>query len=140
MLYLHTSALIKLYFKEKHSELVSEAFRAADRVASHVLTYVEVHATFGRIKQDRKIDDVLYEKTKEDFKHNWQNYFHIQSTQELLEHAADLAENFRLRAYDSVHLAAAHKLSMKSSLPVTFACFDKTLNKAAQILGLSLLL
>jgi hypothetical protein len=43
------------------------------------------------------------------------------------------------RAYASVHLAAAVLLFRQSRQPVTFACFDQHLNKAAKVLGLSLL-
>ena len=44
-----------------------------------------------------------------------------------------------LRAYDSVHLAAADRISAASGVDVVFGCFDQRLNDAAQTLGLTML-
>ena len=48
--------------------------------------------------------------------------------------AAELAEAFSLRAYDSVHLAAARYLHNTARSKVFFACFDQRLNLAAKML------
>jgi len=53
--------------------------------------------------------------------------------------ASELAEAFSMRAYDSVHLATAQLLNVNSDEDVLFACYDRKLNQAAGILGLSLL-
>ncbi|MGF1614637.1 MAG: type II toxin-antitoxin system VapC family toxin [Gammaproteobacteria bacterium] len=60
-------------------------------------------------------------------------------TPSLVQRAADLAEAFALRAYDSVHLAAADFLFKQKVAPMTFACFDRRLNQAASVLGIPLL-
>jgi hypothetical protein len=60
----------------------------------------------------------------------------IRASQPLLDRAADLAEAFSLRAYNSVHLAAADIATKQSGEAVTFACYDLALNRAAHILGL----
>ena len=49
------------------------------------------------------------------------------------------AEAFALRGYDSVQLAAAHNLQEQFDLPLTFACFDRRLNQAAQLLQLEVI-
>jgi hypothetical protein len=46
---------------------------------------------------------------------------------------------FALRGYDSVQLAAAHELHDKGGQPVIFACDDRRLNQAAQLLQLEVL-
>jgi hypothetical protein len=38
-----------------------------------------------------------------------------------------------------VQLAAAHELHITSEQPVTFACYDRRLNQAAQLLQLEVL-
>jgi uncharacterized protein len=38
-----------------------------------------------------------------------------------------------------VQLAAAHNLHQQLDLPMTFACFDRRLNQAAQLLELEVL-
>jgi len=59
--------------------------------------------------------------------------------QKLVETAGRFADVFSLRAYDSVQLAAAHELQAITDVPVTFACFDRRLNQAAQLLQLAVL-
>lgn len=79
------------------------------------------------------------ESTKNSFNKDWVNYLQIENNQALMEHAVDLTEAFALRAYDSVHLAAAAMLAKQSKQAILFACFDQHLNKAAKVLGLQLL-
>lgn len=140
ILYLDTSALVKAYITESSTPEVMKALKKNKIVASHLLAYVEANATFSRIKRENKITEKEYDLLKKDFSKDWQNYFRIETTQDLVEHAADLAEAFGLRVYDSVHLAAADKLWKQSKKPTTFACFDRHLNKAAKVLGLNLLM
>lgn len=52
--------------------------------------------------------------------------------------ASELAEQFALRAYDAIHLAAALILSREIASPVRFMCFDTGLSRAALGLGLVL--
>jgi uncharacterized protein len=57
---------------------------------------------------------------------------------EIVRRAGDLAERFRLKGYDAVHLATADRLGREVRSPLSFACFDSALNTAASILGLTL--
>ena len=54
----------------------------------------------------------------------------------LVAQAAEFADTFALRGYDSVQLAAANSLALESGAPVIFACFDTRLNKAAKVLAM----
>lgn len=76
---------------------------------------------------------------KAEFTADWSAYLRVEMTQPLVQRAADLAEAFALRAYDSVHLAAADFLFNQKVAPMTFACFDRRLNQAARVLGIPLL-
>ncbi len=139
MLYLDTSALVKAYVTEASSREVLIAIKNAKIVASNVLAYVEAHAAFSRMKREKSLTDNGFESVKKSFAKDWENYLQIENTQALIERASDLADAFALRAYDSVHLAAADMLYKKSKESVTFACFDRQLNKAAHVLGFLLL-
>ena len=139
ILYLDTSALVKAYITENASREVLAAMKQAKIVASHSFAYVEAHSTFSRIKREKKLNEQQYDSVTASFKKDWGNYLQIENTKILIEHAADLVEALALRAYDSVHLAAADMLSKKLKQNIIFACFDRQLNKAAHILGLSLL-
>lgn len=139
IVYLDTSALVKAYITEISTTEVLKTIKKAKVVSSHVFAYVEAHATFSRIKRENKISEKQFESVKHSFNKDWLNYLRIESTPIMIQHAADLADAFALRAYDSVHLAAADILAKQSKQPIIFACFDRQLNKAAAVLGLSLI-
>ncbi len=140
ILYLDTSALVKAYISEIHSAEVIAKMKSTDIVATHLIAFVEAHAAFSRLKREKKINEHEYNATKTSFTHDWENYLQVENSKNLMQLAVDLVDVFALRAYDSVHLAAAVLLFRQSSQPVTFACFDQRLNKAANVLGLKLLI
>ena len=61
---------------------------------------------------------------------DWSRYVVVEVTQALVELAGEYAENFALRGYDSVQLAAARTLQDMAGEEVQFACFDTRLGKA----------
>ena len=63
----------------------------------------------------------------------------VEVSQPLVETAGRFADVFALRGYDSVQLAAAHELHVNAEQSVLFACFDRRLNQAAQLLQLEVL-
>ncbi len=73
------------------------------------------------------------------FEKAWPDFVIADVTQPLVEKAGMYAEAFALRGYNSVQLAAAHQLHERFALPMTFACFDRRLNQAAQLLQLEVL-
>ncbi len=139
IVYLDTSALVKAYISEEHSKQVLTMIQQADIVASHLITFIEAHAAFFRLKREKKINEKEFSTTKNAFVKDWENYLQIETSKPVIENAIELSEAFALRAYDSVHLAAAVLLFRQSKQPVLFACFDQHLNKAAKVLGLDLL-
>jgi len=139
ILYLDTSALVKAYAEEEHSSQVLQSMKSASASASHRIAYVEARAAFARLLHEHVLNESEWEILKGEFLIDWENYLQIGTTQSLLERAGELAEAFALRAYDSVHLAAAQLLHENSEEAIIFACYDQRLNQAAGILGLDLL-
>lgn len=140
ILYLDTSALVKIYVEESYSEIVISAIQQANTVATHVISYVEAHAAFARLHRERIFTNEQFERVKSEFVEDWDAYFQIPFTQPLQLRAAKIAEICALRAYDSVHLAAANILFKQSQQSIIFASFDQRLNQAASQLGLQLLI
>ncbi len=138
ILYLDTSALVKAYVTEEHSQTVLSLMHHADVIACHRIAFIETHAAFFRLQRENKLSAQDIQKTLAVFREDWLNYLQIENSQALMEIAVDFAEAFALRAYDSVHLAAGMLLLKQSKQTVTFACFDQHLNKAAKILGMEL--
>lgn len=139
ILYLDTSALIKAYVTEEGTAEVLAAIGRADVIASHLIALVEANATFSRLSREHVLTEKQCQAVKHEFLHDWGNYVQVGLNQSLLQRAADLAEGFALRAYDSVHLAAADLLLKQAGVGVLFACFDRRLNQAAMVLGLPLI-
>ncbi len=139
ILYLDTSALVKAYIQETHSEHVISAMQGAEAVAAHWIAYVEAYAAFGRLSREGLLDMTQLADVQQKFENDWESYLRLEIEEPQLRHAARLVQKFGLRAYDSVHLAAAEWLLAESGEMVTFACFDKRLNDAAVSLGLTTL-
>lgn len=138
ILYLDTSALVKLYLDEPFRLDVLKAVADSDAIATHTIGFVEAHATFARLQREGRMSVLDHGAVKQAFTNDWENYLQIESTPSLLQQAASFAEVFSLRAYDAVQLAAAHFL-VKQNQPTAFGCFDRKLNQAAEVLGLTLL-
>jgi hypothetical protein len=62
----------------------------------------------------------------------------MEVTQNLVVRAGEFADTFALRGYDAVQLAAAQIAMVQSDLPLCFSSFDRRLNQAAKLLGLTL--
>ena len=138
ILYLDTSALVKVYVMEQASKAVQAAIKQYEVIATHGIAFIEAQAAFSRLKREKKITEHVFDDIKQCFTQDWENYLRVENSKSLMQHAVDLADAFALRAYDSMHLAAAALLAKQSQQATVFACFDNKLNKAAKVLGLEL--
>jgi len=139
ILFCDTSALIKLYITEEHSELLHALVAQADAVAVCRIAWAEAHAALSRRAREVSEDSPLIEQAKIALARDWPNYVILEVNQPLVELAGDYADTFALRGYDSIQLAAAAETGRISRSLLTFACFDIRLNKAAKVLGLQTL-
>ena len=140
MLYLDTSALVKLYLDEPERKAVTTAVSKEAIVATQEIAYIEAHAAFSRAEREGRLTQIELERLRGDFDGDWPNYLMIRVSQPLLEQAVKLVDSFSLRAYDAVHLSAAQTLAKESPEPLLFACFDRRLNRAAGVLGMKLVI
>jgi len=132
ILYLDTSAVVKLYADEAGSDRVRAGIAEAKVCATHLIAYAETRAAFARKAQQPGYQDCL-QSWREDFERDWPSFEIVSVTQELIHQAGDLAEIHRLRGYDSVHLAAAEALwRVAAGLDFRFLVFDGDLASAAQ--------
>jgi uncharacterized protein len=108
--YLDTSAVVPLLIAEPGSARAASLWDGADRVVSVRLLYPETRAALaqaerlGRLTARQLRDavtalDSLYEEIDL-----------VEVDDALARRAGDLAEGHRLRGYDAVHLAAAHRV------------------------------
>lgn len=140
ILYLDTSAFIKLYVNEPGADIIRAAVAEAVQVHAHWVAYPEMRSALGRLHRMGRQSMEMFNRCKRDFERDWDLVSAILPDERVLRRAGELAERFSLRGYASVHLAAAESLSVRDVTEfLSFASFDNQLNHAAADLGLQLL-
>ncbi len=131
-----TSALVKLYLLEVESDAVKALAANSEAVAACRIAWAEAYAALSRRAREVPADTLSIRQAKQALTTDWPHYLIVEVTQAVVARAGDFSDTFALRGYDSVQLAAAYEAKQVSGLPLTFACFDSRLNKAAQVLGM----
>jgi predicted nucleic acid-binding protein len=134
-LYLDTSSLVKLYVAEPGSDAVRQLVSAASVVATSTIAYTETRAALARRRRERALRPRAFASAKKTFDAEWPKYFTVDVTSALCRQAGEFAERYRLRAYDSVHLAAFAEIAREAGVRNTrFSSFDDALTRAARSL------
>ena len=163
ILYLDTSALVKLYANEPGRWEVESPVQEARVVAVSEIGYVEARSALARKEREGAFStdehDAAVEQLRQDFRGV---YLPRPVTGEVIARAGELARKHALRAYDAVHLATALALREESDelakrgqeepeetspqevssqdadeLQVAMMTFDGSLTKAASNEGLA---
>ena len=138
-LYLDTSSLVKLYVAEPGSDAVRTLVDAASVIATSTIAYTETRAALARRRRERALRPTAFASVKKKFEAEWPKYLTVDVTSTLCRQAGEFAERYRLRAYDSVHLAAFAEVAREAGVRDTrFSSFDNALNRAARSLGRTL--
>jgi predicted nucleic acid-binding protein len=139
LLFCDTSALIKLLIDEPDSAQIHRVTERAGLIAAFRITWAEAVAAMARRQREDPTSADEIESARQRFSMLWSSFTIVEVSQKLVETAGRFADGFALRGYDSVQLAAAYELHITSEQPVTFACYDRRLNQAAQLLQLEVL-
>ncbi len=137
ILFCDTSALLKLFVREEHTDAMLAAATAADAVAVARVAWPEFMSAVARRARASPRDMPALAQARQEWVARWADFVVVEINQPLAELAGDYAEAFALRAYDSVQLAALQTLRLQSGEDVRFACFDSRLVKAAGVLGIA---
>lgn len=136
ILYLDSSALVKLYKPELHSIETRRLVEAAKDCVTTALAEVEVRGALARAHRGAGLAAAEAERLKQLFVADFARMTVVEPIADLLHQAADLAERHYLRAYDAVHLASALRVASETGERVQFLAFDDALNAAAVQEGL----
>jgi predicted nucleic acid-binding protein len=141
ILYLDSSALVKLFTEEPGAEAVRGAVGEAARSYTHLITYAEVRAALARARREGRGTPETLKVHKQELDTLWLELGIVVPDEALVRRAGDLAEEHELRGYDSVQLAAAEALwrEIDSEVMFRFAVFDGALAEAAMRLGILVL-
>lgn len=138
-LYLDTSSVIKLYVSESGSDAVRALVKAASVVTTSVVTYAETRAALARLRRERAVSTPALASAKREFNDQWPMFLAMETTDSLSREAGELAEKYRLRGFDSIHLASFAEVARRAGPRDTrFSSFDDRLNRAAKSLARAL--
>lgn len=132
ILYLDTSALVKLYVDEPMSHELAIAVNEVEAVATSLLAYAETRAALARARREARLSARDYRHVVETFVEDWNRYVVLEVTDRLVKNAGELASHRALRGYDALHLASALSLNEQVASGVTFLAFDHDLMRAAR--------
>lgn len=136
ILYVDTSALVKLVLREPGTTEMENAADDAEGLVSASITYVELRAAVASAVRDGRLPPRERDQAVSAVEDLWAGVSAIDIDTPLLRHAGDLAERMRLRGYDAVHLAALLRAGQPGDL--SLACWDADLRRAARELGYGL--
>lgn len=105
--YVDTSSLLKLLIEEEGSERTVLLWDSADALASVGSVVVEGRAALAAAHRGGRLSTSQHRRARNEFATLIDELTIVEVTEELIEAAAELAENEGLRDYDAVHLAAA---------------------------------
>lgn len=131
IVYLDTSAWVKLYVRDDGSKELHKLIRKAQALAASVVAYPEARAAFARLKAEGLTSDAKHQQRLAQLNMDWENMLRVELTPTIVRSAGDLAEVYGLRGFDSIHLASALWLKEKTKTPLQFAVFDQRLKAAA---------
>jgi predicted nucleic acid-binding protein len=132
-LYLDTSSLVKLYVAEPDSDAVRMLVEQATVVATSGIAYPETRAALARRRRERALSPTAYGTATRAFDADWPRYLAVDVSAAICREAGNLAERYRLRGYDSVHLASYLEIARRAGVAETqFSSFDDRLNRAAR--------
>jgi predicted nucleic acid-binding protein len=136
MLYLDSSAWVRLFLQEANYAAVrAHVAKAQDRIC-YELGYVEVRAALAAAHRARRIGDAAHEQVKAAFDVEWLKSSVVRTDEVLIQRASGIAEYGALRGYDAMHLAAAERVRLGGFMDMELLSFDKDLVRAAKMLGI----
>jgi predicted nucleic acid-binding protein len=132
--YFDTSALIPLVVQEAGSERAGRVWDEAERVVTVRIAYPEGRAALARARHLGRLTGRGTRTARNGFEDLWSQLDRVEVTAMLAQRAGDLADQFALRGYDAVHLAAAETLTDPD---LVLVAGDGELCAAAAALGLA---
>jgi predicted nucleic acid-binding protein len=136
ILYVDTSALVKLYAPEPESSAVQQLVENAEIAAISLVAYAEARVALARKRREHAVGLKDYRRIIQEFNDDWDNYFIVDITEPLVKRAGQLAEKHGLRGYDAIQLFSALLMYEETRQLISFCCFDERLLRAGQREGL----
>jgi uncharacterized protein len=142
LLYLDTSALVKLYVRESGTEhmLALAHPDAQNQLAILSLARLEFRAAVRRRAKLGDLEPLMADSLLVNFSQHLASVFQVQPVNDLVvEEAAGVIDRHSIRAYDAIQLAGCLALNatVGKEIEVRFVCADHQLLEAAHAEGVS---
>jgi len=144
LLYLDTSALVKLYVQEPGTERMLALAHpdAGNRLAIVSLARLEFRAAVRRRAKLGDLDAAAADGLIRGFVEHLASVFQVQPVNDaVLDEAAGVIDRYTLRAYDAMQLGGclALRSTVGEDIEVVFVCADDALVEAARIEGITVI-
>jgi uncharacterized protein len=141
LLYLDSSALVKLYVQEVGTERMLELAHpdTGHRLAILSLARIEFRAAVRRRAKLGDIDSARADELVRDFNVHLASVFQVQPLNDLvLDQAAAVVDRHAIRTYDAIQLGGclALQASIGDEIEILFVCSDDKLLDVARVEGL----
>lgn len=136
IVYLDTSALVKLCVLETGTPLAVGLWKHADALVTSRIADAEVRSVLSAAERIGRIDAAPAAQARDRWKELWPSLAIVEVNASIADRAAALADRRPLRAGDALHLASA--LLLAQARPV-FAAWDRRLADAGRAEGLTVL-
>lgn len=133
LVYLDTSALLKLCVLETGSDLAVALWKGADALVTSRIADAEVKSVLASAERIGRIDAAPAAQARDRWRELRPGLALVAVTDAIADRAADLCDRRPLRAGDALHLASALELA---SVELLFAAWDRRLASAARAEGL----
>jgi len=133
ILYLDTSSLVKLYVVEPGSEDVGRLVEQAELVSTSIVAYAEARAALARRRREKSLTPGGHRRATAAFEADWPRFLTLEVVESLARMAGGLAERYRLRGFDALHLASYLTFVEEfAGEEVRFSAADRALERAAR--------
>ena len=130
-LYLDTSALVKRYIHENGSDAVHQIVLQADTVAISIVGKVEMFSAISRTPQNWVGEETRILAIKA-FKEDYGGLLFLNPHDGVINLACEMADKYKLRGFDAIHLATAMIWMEEVDENVHFCTYDHQLWQAAR--------
>ena len=129
--------MLKLHVEERGWEHVRELVGGATVTVTSNVAYPETRSALARRRRDGTLTASAFRTAKRDFEADWSTYLVILASTEVCREAGNLAERYKLRGFDSIHLASFAEMlrRLEGRDDAEFSSFDEALNDAARRLA-----
>lgn len=134
IVYLDTSAVVKLLLDEEGSDEAASLWADASIRVTSLLAYVETRAAVAAAERVSRLTAAQRRSALALLEDRWAELAVVAVDEAMIRSAGDLAQELAVRGYDAVHLASARALGDGGS--VVFATWDRAQAAAASHLGL----